>query len=224
MKKEKNNKKSQIKAIIFDVGGVLALEKDPIRARGRTKGVHEEISKKLGVSLDRWVDNIGENNIGEIYKKAIIGKISEKKFLSFISKTFSKPPLFIKNIFLRAYKTHFKQNTALYYFAFELKKKGYVIAILSDQFPISQQIVMPKNKIRHFNPVIVSCEEGVRKPNPKIYKLMLQKLNFRPKEIVFIDNQEWNLTQARKLGIHTILFKNNKQIFRDLRKLGVEIK
>jgi FMN phosphatase YigB (HAD superfamily) len=36
---------------------------------------------------------------------------------------------------------------------------------------------------------------------------------------LFIDNREWNLKPARKLGMKTILFKNNKQTIKDLKKL-----
>jgi putative hydrolase of the HAD superfamily len=216
MKKEGPTNRSQIKAVIFDVGGVLALGKDLGQINGRTKGVHEAITKQLGISLDQWFDTIGL-----LYDSTITGKVSENEFLSYLEKTFQQPKAYFRNLFLESYKSNFKINKELYSFAFKLKKKGYRIAILSDQHQISKEVVMPKSKIKHFNPVIVSCDVGVRKPNPKIYILILKQLKLKPQQTVFIDNQSWNLVPAKKLGMHTILFKTNKQLFKQLEKIGV---
>jgi putative hydrolase of the HAD superfamily len=53
----------------------------------------------------------------------------------------------------------------------------------------------------------------MRKPNPRIYKLLIKKMKLVPSEIIFIDNQIWNINPAKKIGMQTILFKNNKQLF-----------
>ena len=47
--------------------------------------------------------------------------------------------------------------------------------------------------------------------------------DMKNKEVLFIDNQEWNLKPARKLRMKTILFKDNKQFVKDLKKLGVSV-
>mgnify|MGYP001608785914 CR=1 FL=1 len=219
----KKNKDVQIKAIIFDVGGVLALGKDLGQIRtGRTKGVHELIAKEFGISSDQWIDSLGKD-----YEGIITGDISEKEFLTLLSRTFDKKPSFVKNLFLKPYKFNFRPNIPLYSFALKLKKKGYKIAILSDQHYFSKQVLMSRKLINPFDPVIISCDVGMRKPNPKIYSLTLKKLGLKPQECVFIDNQEWNLVPARKFGIQTILFKSNKQLFKQLFKqlliLGVGV-
>ena len=97
----------------------------------------------------------------------------------------------------------------------------YILAVLSDQWHLSEDPLMPKKLYKRFGVVVVSCDVGLRKPDPKIYKLVLKKLKLKPNQTVFVDNQEWNLKPARKLGMKTILFKNNKQLFRDLNKIGV---
>ena len=83
---------------------------------------------------------------------------------------------------------------------------------------------MPEKYTKKFNAVIVSCDVGIRKPNPKIYKLVLKKLKLPAKNTVFIDNQKWNIKPAKKLGMNTILFKNNKQTLKELKKLKVGAK
>ena len=214
--------KSKIKAVIFDVGGVLAISKIPMIVRKgnyRSLGVHQDISKKLKISLDQWFDSIDST-----YADAIEGKISEKIFLLTISKNTKITSEKLENFFIKSYKKNFKINKELYKTAFKLKEKGYKIAILSDQHQVSQKILMPTKYTKKFDVVVTSCYSGVRKPNPKIYKITLKKLKLPAKNCLFIDNQEWNIKPAKKLGMKTILYKNNKQLFEQLSKQGVNRK
>ena len=107
--------------------------------------------------------------------------------------------------------------------AFKLKKQGYEIAILSDQHHVSKEALIRNRDSKKFDIVLVSCDVGLRKPNPKFYKLMLKKLKLSANKIVFIDNQTWNLPPAKRLGMKTILFKNNNQAIKELKRLGVKI-
>src|SRR3990167_5480674 len=97
----------------------------------------------------------------------------------------------------------------------KLKKQGYKVAVLSDQWFLSKEALMPEKLYKNFDEIMVSCDVEIRKPNKKIYQLSVKKLNFSPKEILFIDNQKWNILPAKKLGMNTILFKSNKQLFSD---------
>lgn len=216
MKKEEG-----VKAIVFDVGGVLALgvfSTTPKRGH-HMLGVHEYISKKLKMSLDQWLDAIDTN-----YALSIEGKISEEKTLDIISKNTKTSKKKLKKIIVLSYKKNFKQNKPLYDFAFKLKKQGYKIGILSDQWPFSKEALILKKYTKKFDSVIVSCDVGMRKPNPKIYKFLLKKLKLPAKQVLFIDNQEWNIKPADKIGMKTILFKNNSQLFNQLEKFGVNYK
>ncbi len=210
--------KRGIKAIVFDVGGVLALPINPIKVeKGRQiSGVHSIIARKLGISLDQWFDSIDT-----IYAKSIEGKSSKEKVLEIISKNVKTSEKNLKKIILKSYKKKFKQNKELFKKAFELKKKVYKIAVLSDQWPFSKEALMPPKLYRRFDEVVVSCDVGIRKPNPKIYKFLLNKLKLKPNQVLFIDNQEWNIKPAKKLGIKTLLYKNNKQLFKELDKIGI---
>ena len=222
--------KSQIKAVIFDTGGVLELPKFPInlilnshlaevpkKYGHRNKSVHEYIANKLKILLDQWFDSIDTT-----YAASITGKISESKTLDIISKNVKVSKTKLKKIILKAYKTHFKPNKELYNFAFKLKKQGYKIAILSDQWYLSKQALIPKKLYKKFDKIIVSCDVSIRKPNPEIYKLTLKKLGVNASESVFIDNQIWNIKPAKQLGMQTILYKDNRQVFRQLSKIGVK--
>lgn len=52
--------------------------------------------------------------------------------------------------------------------------------------------------------VVESCLEGVCKPDPRIYKLCLERLGLPPSESIFLDDLGPNLKAAASLGIHTI--------------------
>lgn len=214
-------KENKIKAIVFDVGGVLALGKNIIKIpkRGHVHlGVHEYIAKRLKISLDQWFDSIDTT-----YAKAITGELSRKKVLSIISKNVKTSVRKLEKIIKKSYKKNFIQNNQLYRLVYRLKKKGYKIGILSDQWYLSKEALVLKRKIKKFNLVLVSCDLGMRKPDLKIYKLLMKKLKLKPREILFIDNQEWNIKPAKKLGIKTILYKDNKQLIKELKKNAISI-
>jgi len=142
--------------------------------------------------------------------------------LETISKNVKTSKRKLRKIMIKVYKKNFDQNKQLFKKAFELKKQGYRIAVLSDQWHFSQEALMPPKLYKNFDEVVVSCDVGMRKPNPKIYKLILKRLKLPAKQVLFIDNQEWNIKPAKKLGIKTILFKNNKQLFKELGKRGIK--
>ncbi len=218
MKKRKTSKK-EIKAIIFDIGGVLRLGgySKKIYGKHRTLGVHNYVSRKLGISIDQYFDSIDT-----AYSKSIEGKISEKKVSQTLAKNLKTSEKKLKKLFTQAYKKNFKFNKQLFKQALKFKEQGYKIAILSDQWPLSKPAHIGQRLKNNFNPIVVSCDVGVRKPNLKIYRIILKKLKLPANQTIFIDNQEWNLKPAKKLGMNTILFQNNKQLFKQLSKQGIK--
>jgi len=210
--------KSEIRAIIFDVGGVLSLgkyEKNGVDGH-HLLGVHNFMADAFHIDLDTWFDAIDTS-----YAKSIEGKINRRKALYVMSKNLKCSVHRLEKLFKFAYKNHFKRNDELYNLAYELKKRGYRVGILSDQWYLSKEALILQKDIKGFRPVIISCDVGVRKPNPGIYKLLLKKLRLPAKKVLFIDNREWNLRHARELGIKTILFESNRQLIRSFISKGI---
>jgi len=57
-----------------------------------------------------------------------------------------------------------------------------------------------------FDAVVDSCLEGVRKPNPAIYQMALERVGVSdPSRAVFLDDFEHNVITARGLGLHGIV-------------------
>lgn len=210
-----------VKAIAFDIGGVLQSARCPAgKVHGHEcPGVHEYIAKKLKIDLDTWFDAIDT-----AYADSIIGKISKEETLGKMSANLKIPKEKILKLFRESYKRSFKRNNALYRLAKRLKKNKYKIAILSDQWHISKEVLIPKKDEKIFDYSFISCDVKARKPSKEIFKLVVKRTHLNPKEIIFIDNRDWNTIPAAKLGIKTILFKNNSQTIKELNKMGVKAK
>ncbi|MBR0821982.1 HAD-IA family hydrolase [Bradyrhizobium liaoningense] len=67
-----------------------------------------------------------------------------------------------------------------------------------------------------FDHVIESAKIGLRKPDPRIYKMMVETLKVDPKNCVYLDDLGVNLKPAREMGMTTIKVANGAQAIREL--------
>lgn len=104
----------------------------------------------------------------------------------------------------------------LYRLAWRLRQKGIRTAILSNVVMVPGVVLKWSHSLAGFSPVILSYEEGLRKPNPEIYKRTIKRLGVKPEEVVFIDNLTPNLLAAAKQGMRTIHAVSTKQVIIDL--------
>jgi epoxide hydrolase-like predicted phosphatase len=72
-----------------------------------------------------------------------------------------------------------------------------------------------------FSVVVDSSEVGVRKPDPKIYSALLERLDRPAQEVAFVDDLRVNVDAAEALGIHPVLFTGEEQCRAALVRLGV---
>ncbi|XP_068928048.1 bifunctional epoxide hydrolase 2 isoform X2 [Petaurus breviceps papuanus] len=107
--------------------------------------------------------------------------------------------------------------------AITLRNKGYKTCILtnnwfddSPQRHITAQLSCTLSK--HFDLMIESCQIGMAKPDPEIYKFALEALKVAPHEAVFLDDIGANLKKARELGMVTILAQDNDMALKELEK------
>jgi FMN phosphatase YigB (HAD superfamily) len=66
---------------------------------------------------------------------------------------------------------------------------------------------------------IYSDEEGMHKPDPRIYEIAIGRLGVPPAEIVFLDDIQPNVDAARAAGIQAILFTSNAQAIAEIEAL-----
>jgi HAD superfamily hydrolase (TIGR01509 family) len=72
-----------------------------------------------------------------------------------------------------------------------------------------------------FDVEIVSALVGLAKPDPAIYRLVLERLGTAPEATVFVDDNQPNVAAAAALGIRAIHFSGYEVLIADLRQWGV---
>ncbi len=70
-----------------------------------------------------------------------------------------------------------------------------------------------------FDVVVESSVEGIRKPDPRIYRIACERLDVSPERTVFLDDLGINLKPARQLGMRTIKVLDEDQAIDTLREL-----
>jgi len=68
----------------------------------------------------------------------------------------------------------------------------------------------------HFDVFVESAVVGLRKPDPRIYALVCDKLGVEPARVAFLDDIGRNLKPARELGMATIKVDDPEQALREL--------
>ena len=67
-----------------------------------------------------------------------------------------------------------------------------------------------------FDHIIESAKIGLRKPDPRIYRMMVEALGVDPRRCVYLDDLGVNLKPAREMGMTTIKVINASQAIADL--------
>lgn len=198
-----------IRTIIFDIGNVLAdfSWEAHYRRFGYTGEKLERLAKAT-VKSDAWNEyDRGELSDGEIIQKFIENDPElEEDIIRCLTD--------VEGMVVR--------NDYAIPWIQELQEKGYRTLYLSN---FSERAKKECAKALDFLPYmdggILSYQDKVIKPMPEIYQLLIERYKLVPEECVFLDDTQKNLTGAEAFGIHTILFRNQKQAREELEKLGV---
>ena len=77
--------------------------------------------------------------------------------------------------------------------------------------------------LQWFEGILVSGDEGMRKPFPEIYELMLSRFEIDREKAVFIDDSLTNIDGCEAVGIKGIHFKGAVQLKTDLQALNISL-
>ncbi|NGX37052.1 MAG: Alpha-D-glucose 1-phosphate phosphatase YihX [Chlamydiae bacterium] len=105
-----------------------------------------------------------------------------------------------------------------------IKNQGIQVALLSNTNTHRARFIESMGGYDLFDPVLLSCFLGVRKPHPKIYKKLLKNLKYPAKDCLFVDNQAQNVEAGKKMGINGIVFESVDQLAEALKQEGIELK
>ena len=194
----------EIKAVIFDFGGVLVRTED--------RAPRQELADRLGMTYDQVNELIFES---ESARQATVGEITTlehwetlRTALNLSTEEFSRVP-----------KEFFGGDVldeALIDYVRALQPR-YKTGLLSNAWDDLRGVVNNEWQIADaFDELIISAEVGVAKPDAGIYELTLERLNVAPSEAVFVDDFRRNIEGARAVGIHAIHFQDSNQVRAEL--------
>nr|XP_013808351.1 PREDICTED: acyl-CoA dehydrogenase family member 10 [Apteryx mantelli mantelli] len=90
-----------------------------------------------------------------------------------------------------------------------IRAEGLKTAVLSNNFCLlNGESFLPLDR-KQFDVIVESCRTGIFKPDPRIYKLCLERLGVQPQESIFLDDISQNLKAAAQLGIKTVKVQSN---------------
>ena len=205
-----DQKRGKIKAVIFDIGNVIIFYDHMIAA------------KKMSDLINAKPNEVFETLNGRRNAFSVVSDLGapSSKYWGVAART-----LGIKNIqprkFDEIWNTIFLPNKKLISLTKKLRKKYEIVALSNINVSHKKYLLNKYNLRKLFDFLVLSCDVKKRKPNPGIYKIALKKLNTMPSEVIFVDDKHENVNAAKKLGMKTILFRNNRQFFNEIKKFNL---
>jgi len=194
-----------IKAILFDVGGVLIEEPTKRRYKLLAKAAKLEKSEV-------------KQRIKKYIKLFSTGKISKKEFVKSCAKELNIPEKTFERIWIGVRKDC-KVKKLMLKLAKKLKQ-NYTIAIISNSNPLDSKISTNQKIYEIFRPNLFLSERmGLAKPSKKFYRSVLKKLGVKPFQALLIDDKQRNVKAAKEIGMKAIHYTNFLELKKQLRKL-----
>lgn len=205
-----------IEAVISDFGGVLTNHLvEAFAAYQDETGISME---QLGRGMQRVGERDGEYPLFRLER----GEISEARFLDDLSwglepELGHRPHL---HNFREIYFEALHPNQPMIELMKQLKAVGYRMAILTNNIREWEPLWRAKLDVDAiFELVVDSAFVGMRKPDPKIFELTLERLGtISPPRSLFVDDNELNVAAARELGMMAVHFRSNEQAIAEIEK------
>ena len=177
-----------MKYFVFDLGGVLSVPMD-------SKKLYEQIKWK--VSYDEFLDKF--NNSAESIK-VHKGEISTKDFFEYL-KGYMDDDITLEE-FTNIYVNNNKFFTDTIEIIKKLKNLGYKVYLLSNLKEIDYEKFIKHFDVSIFDEMFLSFKLDMLKPNDDIYQYVINKLNTKPENIYFFDDNKENVDGAIRNGIN----------------------
>ena len=195
-----------IKAVIFDYGGVLADE-------GWAKGI-----RVIAVMNGYDPEEFFHHCVDVLFETGYVrGEVTEEQYWDTLRKTVQIPE---DNESLRdEILKRFKLRDEVIGLVKKIKAAGYTLAILSDQVNWLDELNERDDFFKYFDEVYNSYHLGNTKKEESFFTETCERLNVRPYEAVFIDDNEGNVDRAENVGLHAIYYDYLENVEKELKLL-----
>lgn len=195
-----------IRAVIFDIGGVLIQEMDP--------DLGGKWDASLGFSPGELSRRFVDSGVPQLALRGAISRQEAWKRIGIhLGWTAEQVYDYERELWAQCY---------LYSEMAEFLKSlhaRYKTATLSNDWPGARE----ENNRRfglaeaiQVDLMVYSAEEGMAKPDPRIFQLICDRLSVSPEEALFLDNSPMCVQAAQHLGIHGVCFVNQAQAIADV--------
>jgi putative hydrolase of the HAD superfamily len=201
-----------VRAVISDFGGVLTSPLfESFAAWQRASGLSFE---RLGQAMSDAAERAGVHPLYELEK----GTITEAEFLRMLEAELD--PRTSLSGMRDVYFEHLHPNPRMIECMRELRGRGLRMALLTNnvrEWEPQWRAKLPEiDEI--FEVVVDSAFVGMRKPDPEIYDLTLERLGgVAPAECLFVDDVDVNCETARSLGMHAVHYLDAEQAIAEIR-------
>lgn len=204
-----------IRNIIFDLGNVIInynqeqIINNFTKKEEEIKYIYDEI-----FHAPEWelmdLGNITNNQVIEV-----INKRNEFKYQK------------LTDVFLHEWYKKQEINRDIVEIAKMLKKNGYKLFVLSNMANLTYEYFKNDEFFSLCTGIVISAHEHVKKPDEKVYRLLLERYNLNAEECLFIDDDDSgkNYKTANKIGIkgRRIIPNNAEDVRKLLLEFGIEI-
>ena len=196
-----------VKAIIFDLGGVLFTN--------GTAAFVKKIMTRYGQD-ETTVRDVLDGRLGSLYRES---KISREEFWREAKEALGlhEDTKELESEWVGSYTLIEGTKKIIKALA-----KTYKVYFLSDNVRERvEQLEQKYHFLSLFSGGIFSHEVGVRKPDSRIYQMVLELAHIDPNEAIYIDDKPDFLSPADALGITTFLFRTPEQLRQNLKMRGI---
>jgi len=198
-----------ISSVISDLGKVLIDFDNSI--------FYRKISRHSSLSLEEIGPKIDVHSA--IGKDFDAGKLSAHDFYRQVTRTLEARLEY--DAFYDMYNDVFALRPAIATILAELKPR-YRLVMLSNTDVMRFGFIRSRfPEVMFFDDYVLSYEVGFIKPDPRIYRIAVQKARAPASDCLFIDDRPENIEAARKLGLHTIQYSEGVDLKQALQALGL---
>ena len=208
-----------IRAVVSDFGGVLTTPLSTGFLR-----IQDDVGVPRDAFRQAMIAATAADGINPLYRLET-GEIPEQAFLAALERQLAD--ILGHEVTLHGFGERYlaalDPNDALFAYYRRLHERGVRFAMLTNnvrEWEPHWRAKLPIDDI--FETVVDSAFVGVRKPDPAIYAIALERLELPAGECVFIDDLERNVDAARELGFAAVHFEDTGQVIAELDALVAE--
>lgn len=170
----------------------------------------------LGLAMQRIAEREGENPLFPLER----GEVTEAGFLAAIGAELEADlgrPVAMESFPERFFGSLEVNDPMLAWLDRTRREHGLRLALLTNnvrEWEPRWRAMMPVDEL--FEVVVDSAHVGLRKPDPRIYELTLERLGLPARACAFLDDLEHNCAAAAELGMHAVWFQDTEQAIAEL--------